>query len=89
MPTVSLPPPQYDHAYLNGPVVEYRLPLAEARQVCAQWGLAYVDACAGIRTEDRACVIIIPESAPDPITAHYEQHERGHCNGWGRDHPDE
>ena len=40
MPTVTLPPPRYDHPY-PGQVIERVLPLDEARRLCEQLGNGY------------------------------------------------
>jgi hypothetical protein len=89
VPTVTLPPAQYDHAY-PGPVIERILPLDEARKFCEQIGVGQFDGCAGyvtLQDGSKACFIILPDQdAPDPIIDHYRRHEVGHCNGWPADH---
>jgi hypothetical protein len=91
MPTVTLPPPQYDHAY-SGVVIERVLPLEEARSYCQQIGVGRYDACAGyviLQDGSKACFIVLPTDAPDPDISHYRIHERAHCNGWPASHRDE
>jgi hypothetical protein len=78
---VTTPPVEFDHPY-DGPVIERVLSLEDARQLCESLGNGLVDGCAVIRTQDRTCIIVVPLDGPDPIIAHYEQHEIAHCNGW-------
>ena len=91
MPTVTLPPPQYDHAF-PGIVIEKLLTLEETRKLCEQIGVGSFDGCAGfVQLQDgsRACFIVLPDQdAPDPIIDHSRRHELAHCNGWPADHTD-
>ena len=87
---VTVPPPEYDHAY-NGPVLEKVLPLAEARALCEQIGVGRYDGCAGFITLNdgsRACFIVLPTDGPDPNIENYRRHETAHCNGWPPSHSD-
>lgn len=87
MPTVTLPPPQYDH--YSGPIIERRLSLEEARKFCASIGIT-ADGCAGyINLQDgsKICLIVVPLDGFDTIEA-YIRHEKGHCAGWPADHTD-
>ena len=88
--TVTPPPEQFDHPYRGGPLVEYRLPLEQAREMCGAMGYELiVDDCSAIRIKDNTCVIVVPVDGPDPVIAHYERHEIAHCNGWRADHASE
>jgi hypothetical protein len=87
---VTLPPPQYDHAY-PGIVIEKLLTLEEVRRLCDSIGVGAFDACAGFITLNdgsRACLIILPTDGFDTIAA-YRRHEISHCNGWPANHPAE
>ena len=86
---VTPPPERYDFPY-PGPVIERVLPLAEARRLCQQIGVGFVDACAGFVTLDsgeRACFTVLPSDGFDTVDA-YRRHEEAHCLGWPADHTD-
>ena len=87
MPTVTLPPPQYDHAFPRI-VIERVLPLSEARKACAEIGIE-ADGCSGIIQPSGACYIILPSNGPDPVVENYRRHEIAHCLGWPASHRDE
>jgi hypothetical protein len=86
MPTVTPPPPQYDHGY-SGPVIERILPLEEARKLCADIGIT-ADGCSGIIQPSGACYIVLPSDGFDTVEA-YRRHELAHCAGWPASHPPE
>jgi hypothetical protein len=88
MPTVTLPPVQYDH-YYNGPVIEKVMPLDEVRKYCDQIGNGpNADACSGIVRQNGACFIVLPSDGFDSIDA-YRRHELAHFNGWPANHMSE
>ena len=90
MPTVTLPPLKYDHAY-SGTVIERVLPLEEARQVCANIVIA-ADGCSAFVTGEngaQVCYIVLPLNGPDENIDHYRRHELAHCNVWPPSHPAE
>lgn len=80
------PPMQYAPPF-PGQVLEYVLPLAEARRLCATRGLPNADACSWRRND--ICHIVIPNNGPVKDLAAYRRHEIAHCNGWPVSHPRE
>ncbi len=83
MPIYVLEPPlRYNPAYA-GPVIEHVLPLAAARQACAQRGV-HADACSWL--SGGKCYLVIPRGGPVKDLRAYVRHERAHCNGWDHSH---
>ena len=83
-----LPPAQYDHPY-EGPgemrVIE--APFYIVKSLCGVPQKQFLYACA--YATRYGCTIILPD--PHNFAPRYykalKRHERGHCNGWPRDHP--
>ena len=72
------PPPQYNIPY-QGQVIEYILPLAQARRFCKRHGV-WADACAW--KAKGVCYIVIPKDGPVKDLNAYRRHEKAHCLGW-------
>ena len=72
------PSPQYNIPY-HGQVIEYVLPLAQARQFCKRHGVL-ADACAW--KAKGICYIVIPKDGPVKDLNAYRRHEKAHCLGW-------
>ena len=90
MPTVTLPPERYDHAF-PGVVIEKLLTLEEVRALCERIGVGQFDGCAGYVTMSdgtKACFVVLPTDGPDPNIENYRRQEIAHCNGWPANHSD-
>ena len=79
-PAVGWPPPaRYDHYYPGQLIVQMVDPSTFVRY-CGR----NAEACSFPRGAQ--CLVILPQGSP--YVANLLRHERGHCNGWGRDHED-
>ncbi len=83
-----MPPSVYHHAYKGpGALSTVNVPVYAVRSICRATAGRIVFACA-FKTA-KGCLIVMPQigflSAPRYRALWF--HERGHCNGWPRNHP--
>jgi hypothetical protein len=87
----SLPPPEFDHPYTEGEVIEHRGDLDFIHQMCAHASTNTACLLAVPRNNNGRCEIFIGNdevlrNAGTTIEA-VRSHEIAHCNGWPYHHP--
>lgn len=84
------PPARFDHAY-SGKLIVHRLPQPRIVEVCEKVvgkRSMIQHGCSAIPVNNRCEVWIVDKTYMDATPKAVLRHERGHCNGWGPDHPD-
>lgn len=77
------PPARFDHPHPNM-VVKHFSP-SEVDRLCRRIGAKAPKPIKGCAAGDRrGCLVILPHGASAAVL----RHERAHCNGWPKSHPD-